>query len=114
MVAWASACGKCHLGVANENYLRTAPTSVQVVLCEQGATGVTGADSPTVRRRELGALLRALRAEAGMTVEQVAERLLVSSSKIAGSRPVGVGPTRVTSGTSATSMASLIPRGASI
>ena len=47
---------------------------MQVVLCEQGATGVTGADSPTVRRRELGALLRALRAEAGMTVEQVAER----------------------------------------
>jgi len=48
----------------------------------RGATGVTGADSPTVRRRELGALLRTLRTEAGMTVEQVAERLLVSSSKI--------------------------------
>lgn len=48
----------------------------------KGATGVTGADSPTVRRRELGALLRALRIEAGMTVEQVADRLLVSSSKI--------------------------------
>jgi transcriptional regulator with XRE-family HTH domain len=46
------------------------------------ATGVTGADSPTVRRRELGALLRALRAEAGLTVEQVADQLLVSSSKI--------------------------------
>jgi transcriptional regulator with XRE-family HTH domain len=48
----------------------------------KGASGVTGADSPTVRRRELGALLRLLRAEAGMTVEQVADRLLVSSSKI--------------------------------
>lgn len=48
----------------------------------EDATGVTGADSPTVRRRELGALLRALRTEAGMTVEQVAEQLLVSSSKI--------------------------------
>ncbi len=48
----------------------------------KGATGVTGADSPTVRRRELGALLRTLRTEAGMTVEQVAERLMVSSSKI--------------------------------
>lgn len=46
------------------------------------ATGVTGADSPTVRRRELGALLRALRTEAGLTVEQVADQLLVSSSKI--------------------------------
>lgn len=48
----------------------------------KGATGVTGGDSPTVRRRELGALLRTLRTEAGMTVEQVADRLLVSSSKI--------------------------------
>jgi transcriptional regulator with XRE-family HTH domain len=48
----------------------------------KGATGVTGADSRTVRRRELGALLRTLRTEAGMTVEQVADQLLVSSSKI--------------------------------
>lgn len=40
------------------------------------------ARSPTVRRRELGALLRAMRTEAGMTVEQVAEALLVSSSKV--------------------------------
>jgi transcriptional regulator with XRE-family HTH domain len=38
--------------------------------------------SPTVRRRELGALLRAMRTEAGMTVEQVAEALLVSPSKV--------------------------------
>lgn len=38
--------------------------------------------SPTVRRRELGAQLRALRTEHGLTVEQVAERLLCSPSKI--------------------------------
>jgi transcriptional regulator with XRE-family HTH domain len=38
--------------------------------------------SPTVRRRELGALLRALRAEKVLTVEQVAERLLCSPSKV--------------------------------
>lgn len=38
--------------------------------------------SPTVRRRELGALLRALRNEKGLTVEQVAEHLLCSSSKV--------------------------------
>jgi transcriptional regulator with XRE-family HTH domain len=38
--------------------------------------------SPTVRRRELGALLRALRNEKGLTVEQVAERLLCSTSKM--------------------------------
>jgi transcriptional regulator with XRE-family HTH domain len=41
-----------------------------------------GTGSPTVRRRELGALLRALRTERGWTVEQVADRLLYSSSKI--------------------------------
>jgi transcriptional regulator with XRE-family HTH domain len=43
---------------------------------------VASVRSPTVRRRELGALLRALRIEAGMTVEQVADRLLVSGSKV--------------------------------
>jgi transcriptional regulator with XRE-family HTH domain len=38
--------------------------------------------SPTLRRRELGALLRGLRTERGLTVEQVAERLLCSPSKV--------------------------------
>jgi len=38
--------------------------------------------SPTVRRRELGALLKALRTEKGWTAEQVADRLMVSPSKI--------------------------------
>ena len=38
--------------------------------------------SPTVRRRELGALLRKLRTEKGLTVEQAAERLLFSMSKL--------------------------------
>ncbi len=38
--------------------------------------------SPTIRRRELGALLRALRLEQGLTVEQVAGRLLCSPSKV--------------------------------
>src|ERR1700761_4580265 len=40
------------------------------------ATSVPEMRSPTVRRRELGALLRKLRNERGLTVEQVAERLL--------------------------------------
>ncbi len=43
---------------------------------------MAGVRSPTVRRRELGALLRSLRTEAGMTVDQVAEALLVSPSKV--------------------------------
>lgn len=38
--------------------------------------------SPTVRRRELGAQLRRLRANRGWTVEQVAERLEFSASKV--------------------------------
>jgi transcriptional regulator with XRE-family HTH domain len=43
----------------------------------RGSTG-----SPTVRRRELGALLRALRNERGLTVDQVAAELLCSPSKV--------------------------------
>jgi transcriptional regulator with XRE-family HTH domain len=38
--------------------------------------------SPTLRRRELGARLRALRLERGLTVDQVAERMLCSPSKV--------------------------------
>ena len=38
--------------------------------------------SPTVRRRELGALLKALRTQRGYTAEYVAERLVVSPSKV--------------------------------
>jgi transcriptional regulator with XRE-family HTH domain len=38
--------------------------------------------SPTVRRRRLAAELRALREKSGLTIEQVAERMEVSSSKI--------------------------------
>jgi transcriptional regulator with XRE-family HTH domain len=38
--------------------------------------------SPTVRRRELGALLRRLREEQGLTVKQVTEHLLCSPSKV--------------------------------
>jgi transcriptional regulator with XRE-family HTH domain len=38
--------------------------------------------SPTARRRELGSLLRSLRADAGLTTGEVAERLGVSRSKV--------------------------------
>jgi len=41
-----------------------------------------GTGSPIVRRRELGTLLRGLRSSKGWTVEQVAERLLCSPSKV--------------------------------
>jgi transcriptional regulator with XRE-family HTH domain len=46
------------------------------------ATYVPEVRSPTVRRRELGALLRKLRLGKGLTVEQTAERLLFSMSKL--------------------------------
>lgn len=46
------------------------------------AANVRTARSPTVLRRELGALLRALRNAKGLTVEEVAERLLCSPSKV--------------------------------
>ncbi|HEU5385591.1 MAG TPA: helix-turn-helix transcriptional regulator [Streptosporangiaceae bacterium] len=38
--------------------------------------------SPTVRRRELGALLRKLRTGKGLTVEQAADQLMISMSKL--------------------------------
>ena len=38
--------------------------------------------NPTARQRELGTRLRGLRAEHNMTVEQVADRLLCSATKI--------------------------------
>jgi len=56
--------------------------SNNVGFLRKDATFVPGVRSPTVRRRELGALLRKLRAEKGLTVEQAAERLLFSMSKL--------------------------------
>lgn len=49
---------------------------------ERGGTEVHAAGSPIVRRRELGALLKALRNGKGWTAEQVADRLLISPSKL--------------------------------
>jgi transcriptional regulator with XRE-family HTH domain len=43
---------------------------------------VPGTSSPTIRRRELGILLKSYRTARGWTVEQVAELLKVSSSKV--------------------------------
>lgn len=43
---------------------------------------VTEMDNPPVARRELGALLRTLRTDAGLTVDELAERLLCSTTKV--------------------------------
>jgi transcriptional regulator with XRE-family HTH domain len=48
----------------------------------RGVTGMPATGSPTVRRRELGAVLRSLRAEAGLTADEVAGHLGVSPSKV--------------------------------
>ena len=56
--------------------------SNSVGFLRKDATYVPEVRSPTVRRRELGALLRALRLEKGLTVEQAAERLMFSMSKL--------------------------------
>jgi transcriptional regulator with XRE-family HTH domain len=78
MVASAVKIGKCHFAQVLD---RPFPV-LRHEFTERGETQVPGATSPTVRRRELGAQLRALRTEKGWTVEQVAERLLMSSSKV--------------------------------
>ena len=56
--------------------------SNSVRFLRKDATYVPEVRSPTVRRRELGALLRKIRLERGLTVEQAAERLLFSMSKL--------------------------------
>src|SRR5436305_14622664 len=56
--------------------------SNSVGFLRKDATFVPEVRSPTVRRRELGALLRALRLESGLTVEQAAEQLPFSMSKL--------------------------------
>src|SRR5260370_29363286 len=61
---------------------RSRVMSNSVGFLRKDATFVPEVRSPTVRRRELGALLRALRTQKGLTVEQAAERLLFSMSKL--------------------------------
>src|SRR5437867_4493302 len=56
--------------------------SYGVGFLRKDATFVSEVRSPTVRRRELGRLLRRLRTEKGLTVEQAADRLLFSMSKL--------------------------------
>jgi transcriptional regulator with XRE-family HTH domain len=55
---------------------------MQVARTGRSAAEVADTRSPVLRRRELGAMLRALRTEKGLTVEQVAESLLCSPSKV--------------------------------
>src|SRR5947209_17235354 len=63
-----------------DHWSRAMSNSVKFL--RKDATFVPEVRSPTVRRRELGALLRKLRTEKGLTVEQAAEQLLFSMSKL--------------------------------
>jgi transcriptional regulator with XRE-family HTH domain len=95
MMHLARAVGKCQIHMPEScdigMYQRHNPEGWDLWSALQGrpqtllrkdATRVPEVRSPTVRRRELGAVLRTLRTEQGLTVEQVAERLLCSSSKV--------------------------------
>ncbi len=95
MVHLARAVGKCQnqvpysLAIGMYEGTTTPVRNLRVRAREIPATGcgrkrppVPEVRSPTVRRRELGALLRSLRQERGLTAEQVAARLLCSPSKI--------------------------------
>jgi transcriptional regulator with XRE-family HTH domain len=82
IVALAGAIGKCHFALTGTRSKPTRSPVWRLTLIERGETEVPGTSSPTVRRRELGVQLRALRTGRGWTVEQVAERLLISSSKV--------------------------------
>jgi transcriptional regulator with XRE-family HTH domain len=63
-----------------DHWSRAMSNSVKFL--RKDATFVPEVRSPTVRRRELGALLRKLRTEKGLTVEQAAEQLMFSMSKL--------------------------------
>jgi transcriptional regulator with XRE-family HTH domain len=62
------------------HWFRAMSNSVRFL--RKDTTFVPEVRSPTVRRRELGALLRKLRTDQGLTVEQAAEQLMFSMSKL--------------------------------
>jgi transcriptional regulator with XRE-family HTH domain len=69
------------LRLKNRKCLTGKCAEQQEVLEIQGAR-VTHGSSPTIRRRELGAVLRKLRSDHGLTVEEATARLLFSPTKL--------------------------------
>jgi transcriptional regulator with XRE-family HTH domain len=82
--------GKCQNPVHAASIICTVPTvgtssrfeGYDVELLRKDEAAVAKVHSPAVRRRELGTLLRGLRLENALTVEQVAASLLCSPSKV--------------------------------
>jgi transcriptional regulator with XRE-family HTH domain len=75
MVRWQAKFGKCQMfhAIVKGNPRRCIRNDV---------AESQSRSSPTLRRRQLGAQLRALRLERHLTVEQAAEHLMVSPSKV--------------------------------
>src|SRR6202522_4748143 len=73
-----------HVSSAQSQWLDQcqAPVASRLLLNGRKRPSVPDVRSPTLRRRELGALLRTLRQDRSMTVEQVAGQLLCSLSKV--------------------------------
>jgi transcriptional regulator with XRE-family HTH domain len=82
MVALARAVGNSQFELANDKRHGWIVPRCRTAHPRKDVTGVAAGSSPTVRRRELGAHLRAFRLEKGWTVEQLAEELLCSPSKV--------------------------------
>ena len=68
--------------VASRKFITHAP--ILVFACPDGNLGVNVANdsNPTLRRRELGFLLRQLRVDRGLSIEQVTERAMFSPTKL--------------------------------
>lgn len=73
--------GKCRFRLETVKSL-TRVLVLHPIPRERGGTEVHAPGSPTVRRRELGALLKQLRIQRGWTAEQVGEWLRFSPSKM--------------------------------
>lgn len=63
-------------------YADCLPSSVAVPAREASETKVADESNPTLRRRELGFLLRQLRTERGLSVEEVTKRAMFSQTKL--------------------------------
>lgn len=82
MVTLATDIGKCHFVSPAAPRAVPFPAVLHLTPTERGVTRVPATGNPTIRRRELGTLLRKLRTDKGWTAEQVAEHLLISPSKV--------------------------------
>lgn len=82
MVTLARAFGKCQWQDPFSRRIEQPMGCDAVAPAGRITANEAHAQSPVLRRRELGALLRRLRTEKGMPVEQVADALLCSLSKV--------------------------------